>query len=364
MAAIRKFHPPLALCNDDAAMRRGSFRCWSGVAVALVLGACSNIIGISNYEIDPALDESAGATSIGSGGKLGSAGKPAVLEGGAPAGGDGAGIGGDLMAGGMASGGTENGGMASAGTENGGSGSAGAPLGGDGAGGDPTIPTGCVSSKDCDDTIDCTTDTCLANGQCGHAPKDDLCDSTRCETCTVGIGCVAGPLKEEQVLVDPNFDAPDGDWDGSDSDITNVVVNAAAQSPTRIAKFGPAASNATKYQYGDLLQYVTLPKGVVGLTVTGYYKLTPTKILHPDDPDDYVTLGFYDLNGGTLPVVQFHTFEGSGAAQTAWKQFTYTAPKDEVAKVLDGGDFSFDIVARAYSAFQFDTMTLTTTTCQ
>ena len=275
MAAIRKFHPPLGLCNDDAAMRGGSFRCWSGLVAVLVLGACSNIIGISNYEIDPALDESAGATSVGSGGKLGSAGKPAVLEGGAPAGGD-PGIGGDPMAGGTASGGTISGGTASGGvdmggTDNGGSGSAGAPLGGDAAGGEPTTPTGCVSSKDCDDTIDCTSDTCLANGQCGHAPKDDLCDSTRCETCTVGIGCVAGPLKEEQVLVDPSFDAPNGDWDGSDSDITNVVVNASAQSPTRIAKFGPAASNAVKYQYGDVLQYVTLPKGVVGLTVTGYY---------------------------------------------------------------------------------------------
>jgi hypothetical protein len=180
----------------------------------------------------------------------------------------------------------------------------------------------------------------------------------------VGIGCVAGPLKEEQVLLDPSFDVPKGDWDDSGSDITNVVVNASAQSPTRIAKFGPAASNAVEYQYGDLLQYITLPKGVVGLTVTGYYKLTPTTILHPDDPDDYVTLGFYDLNGGTLPVVQFHTFEGSGTAQAAWKQFTYAAPRDDVAKVIDGGEFSFDIVARAYSAFQFDTMTLTTTSCQ
>jgi hypothetical protein len=346
-------------------MRGGLLRSWSSLAALALVGACSNIIGISSYEIDPTLDEGSGG-KLGIGGKLGVGGKSPIIEGGAPAGGDEAGVGGETISrGGKASGGTKStGGTGNAGSPMGGDATAGdGGGGGDGAGGAPT-PTGCTTNKDCDDTIDCTTDTCLANGKCGHAPKDTLCDSTRCETCTVGIGCVPGPSTKEQILLDPNFDAVSGDWDDSSSDITNIVTNAAAQSPGRIAKFGPVIVNATSYEYDDLLQYITLPKGVVGMTLTGYYKLTPTKILHPDDPDDYVALGFYDLNGGIQPVVQFHSFQGDGAAQAAWKAFTYDAPKDEVALIADGGDYSFDFVALTYSAFQFDTMTLTTTMCQ
>jgi hypothetical protein len=300
-----------------------------GVVVVTALGACSNIIGISSYEIDPSLDQP------GAGGSSSQAGAPETA--------------------GAGTGGTDN--------VAGGAGGEGGTAGAGGEGGAST-PTGCSSSKDCDDTIDCTTDTCLANGTCGHAPQDTLCDSTRCETCTVGIGCVAGPKTQTQILLDPSFDIGGADWDDSGSDAPNLVTNAMAQSGSRIAKFGPVAQNATKYQYDDLLQYVTLPAGVSGLTLTGYYKLTPTAKLHPADPDDYVAIGFYDLLGGVMPVVQFHSFDVADGAQATWKAFTYDATAKELATVTAGGDYSFDFVGHVFSAFQFDTMTLTATVCQ
>jgi hypothetical protein len=325
-------------------------------ALALV-GACSNIIGISSYEIDPKLNEGSGGTSS-SGGKLGSGGKTPLIEGGAPAGGDNSGIAGKNGGkGGKASGGTPS---------TGGAGDAGSPMGGDGTAGDgvggATEPTGCTGSKDCDDTIDCTTDTCLANGKCGHAPKDTRCDSTRCETCTVGVGCVAGSSTQTQILLDPNFDAGTGDWVDVNS---NIVTNALPQSPTKIANFGPAPANATKHIYYDLLQYVTLPAGVAGLTVTGYYKLTPFAKAHTTDPGDYVVLQVYDLNGSAAAAVEFNSFSATLGAKTEWGQkFTYAASPSELALLTDGGDYTFDFVGHVFSTFQFDTMTLTATTCQ
>jgi len=343
-------------------MRGGLLRSWSGLAVVVMLGACSNIIGISSYEVDPALDEGAGATSSSggdtsnggkatNGGKGPTGGKTWVMDGGAPAGGD------DTGMGGMAPGGTP----AIGGKATGGSSSAGAPPGGEGGmGGDPT-PGGCASAKDCDDTIDCTTDTCNSAGVCVHTPKDTLCDATQCEACQAGIGCVAGPKTVMQLLSAPDFDTV-GDWDESTSEAANIVTAAGAQSGTKVAKFGPAAVNAKKQQYSDLLQYMTFPEGMVSLTVTGYYKLTVgTKL----PADDYLVIALYE-DGAIDPFTQFHSFEATAGAQTAWKAFTYNAPKSDVLQ-LAGTDqmYTFDLVAHLWdTVFQFDSLQLNATVCQ
>ncbi len=61
------------------------------------------------------------------------------------------------------------------------------------------VDAGCVPGTpvDCDDRLDCTTDSCdPATGVCAHAPSDARCaDGVFCngvETCSATVGCVAG----------------------------------------------------------------------------------------------------------------------------------------------------------------------------
>lgn len=47
----------------------------------------------------------------------------------------------------------------------------------------------CTSNADCDDSADCTVDTCNASGMCNYMPVDALC--TAPQTCQVGVGCTS-----------------------------------------------------------------------------------------------------------------------------------------------------------------------------
>jgi hypothetical protein len=292
------------------------------LVVASVLSACSTIIGVSDYEIDPSLG-GAGKSGDGAGGKT-----PLFQAG----------------AGGEETGGTDTGGTG------------GTAMGG--MGGEPLL--GCQGAGDCDDTIDCTTDTCSAAHECVHTPKDTACDASACETCQAGIGCVAGEKKTMQLLADPNFDLDDGSWDESGSDGVNVVAIAGAQTGTKVAQFGPGDITAEAEDYSDLLQWVTIPERTVALTLAGYYKLTPGTF-KPED--DYLVIAFYE-EGELMPFTQFHSFEATVAAQAAWKTFSYSAPTTDVLK-MGGTEYTFDLVAHVWdTVFQFDSLQLNATVCQ
>jgi hypothetical protein len=287
--------------------------------VACGVSACSTIIGISDYEIDPA---------------LGGAGKSAD-------GGDDSGGKGPLI---QAGGGGEDtsGGMGGAG----------------GMGGEPIL--GCQGPGDCDDTIDCTTDTCDAAHECVHTPLDTACDASSCETCQAGIGCVAGDKTTMQLLADPNFDLDDASWDESGSDGVNVVTMAGAQTGTKVAQFGPGDITAEAEDYSDLLQWVTVPERTVALTLSGYYKLVPGTF---KPANDYVVAAFYE-EAELKPFTQFHSFEATAGAQAAWKTFSYSAPTDDVLQ-MGGTEYTFDLVAHVWdTVFQFDSLQLNATVCQ
>ena len=278
-------------------MRGGLLRSGSGLLAMVLVGACSNIIGVSSYEIDPALDEDQG--SGGKNTRAGSGNEPIGAT---------AGEGGDGTAG------TDIGGTPSVGGKPGTGGKGGTPTMSEGGmGGEPPVAE-CTTAAQCDDEIDCTTDSCNA-GSCVHTPKDTLCDSSLCETCTVGIGCVAGPKDVVQLLQDPSFDLPSSDWDESGSDGKNVVTLVGAHSGTNVAKFGPAGPAAEEQDYSDLLQWVTIPEGTVALTLTGWYRAT-AGVTAPED--DYVVAAFYEA-GSTRPFSQFHSFPSlSTSARSAW----------------------------------------------
>jgi hypothetical protein len=298
-----------------------------------LVGACSNIIGVSSYEIDPALDEPSGGGKGGSEPQGGTAGE----------GGDG-----------------------TAGTDVGGQGNAGTTNGEAGMGGEPAVPD-CNTAAQCDDEIDCTTDSCNA-GVCVHTPKDTLCDSAQCEVCTVGIGCVAGPKDVIQLLENPSFDLSTNDWDMS-GDSGDIVTLVGAHSGTKAAQFGPAPADATEQGYADALQWVTIPEGTVALTLTGWYRASTETTCRPgceadkDTVEDYVVAALYE-NGGTRPFSQFHSFQASSSAAATFKTFSYSAPKADV-KNMGGNEYSFDLVAVVWdSVYYFDTLQLNATVCQ
>jgi hypothetical protein len=307
-----------------------------GVVAALALGACQSIIGISSYDIDPSLDDAeiGGASLEG-----GATGSPSTSNGGGlvdAGGGDGGG--GQAPRGGTETGGAETGG---------------APSGGE---------SGCSDPAECDDGIDCTVDTCDA-GVCTSTPDTNLCAATsdECVTCQAGIGCVLGDRVVQELLLDPSFDDMTANWvEYSDNFDNNIFVEAGAQSGARIVKLGPAPLNATKQEYADLLQYVTIPDGTIGLTFSGYYKLAPgTK----KPAADYVVAGLYEM-GGREPFAQFHSWAGDSGAKTAWTAFSYGADRADI-QAMWGLEYTFDVVARTWdSVYRLDTLSLQATVCR
>jgi hypothetical protein len=296
----------------------------------LLLGACQSIIGISSYEIDPSLDAEADA-----GEPSGSAqGGRTAGEGGAD-GRDDAGNGGHDDAGGVA------------------------PVEG-GTGGSPHVE--CDEAADCDDTIDCTVDSCV-DGLCAQSADDMLCvpDAGECMSCKPGIGCVARPGTIEQLLLDPSFDDDSGAWEeDSDNYASIIFVDAQAQSGSRLAKLGPAPVAATKQEYADLYQVVSIPANTHGVTLTGFYMLTPgtTK-----PAEDEVVAALYAING-VMPSSLFHVWLGSSDAQATWRPFSYSAARDEVM-TMRGNDFTFDLLAHTVgTSFYFDTLKLEATLCK
>jgi hypothetical protein len=340
---------------------RGLLRSWSGLALAsLTLGACADIIGISDYEIDPNLDEeSGGASSAGQANGGTSPGGAAATDGGAPPEADGGEAGAQSM--GASGGSRPSGGEAGQGW-GGGSASAGEAAVGGESGSGPVDPGGCESALDCDDQIACTEDVCQPDGSCRSTADDSACDAFKCQTCQLGVGCVAGASRTEELLTDPDFDGSNQDWiETSDNfNDTNIFANNLAQTAPNIARFGPAPNNAVEQEYADLLQYVQIPERTVAVTLKGFFKLAPGTVL-PED--DYTVAAIYEL-GETDPLVQFHSWRGDSAAQAAWKSFTYNAPK---AKLLEmaGNEYTFDLVAYSWeSVFQFDSLQLTATVCE
>lgn len=315
-------------------MLRGTLKSWSGVALIAAVGACSNIIGLSEIDIDPGLDGSGGKSTTG--GKS-TAGDSVIPEGGMPDGG-------------KSSGGKSSGGAPEAGKSGGGD-------AGDGAGGEP--PSGCQRAADCDDEIDCTVDSCV-NGACSHTPDDSVCSGDNCETCRAGIGCVAGQKTTKQLLLDPGFDLSAGDWVDSSSDVPNIVAGADAPSSPNLVKIGPGEANATELQYSDVFQAITIPERTVALSLSLSYRFTPgTK----DKADEYVTAALYALDS-VKPAKQFHSFDGDEPAQSTWRAVSYNATPSDLLE-LAGNDYTFDLVGYSWLAtYWLDDVQLTATVCE
>jgi hypothetical protein len=306
------------------------------ITLAAALGACAQIIGVSDLELDSSLD---GGGSSGSGGTSGRAGEAGAPQGGEP---------------------TEPTG-----------GSAGAS-GGEGGGAGST--SGCRRAADCDDEIACTTDVCLPSGECQHTADDTACIAAagKCTSCQAGIGCVdSEPVEKDlELLLDASFDEQSEDWqDFSSGNVTPVAADAAAQSGTHAVHFLPAADDATKTRFFNLSQLVHIPAGTVKLTASGWYKMlwAATELEARPRTDEYATLTLFSLedeDGKFTRYYDYNSWDGEDAPQTTWKAFTFDAPRSALRKVQDL-DITLDLVAETWDTqFYFDTLSLKAAVCQ
>ncbi len=311
--------------------------------MSVLVSACSSLLGISDYEIDPSLDPQGG--SAGSAANVGGeAGDHSGGRGGAPAG----------NAGEPGSAGETSG--------TGGAGEAGG-AGGDGNGG------GCKLA-DCDDAIDCTVDSCGDDGECLHTADSALCDADNdeCVTCDALIGCVARPATKTQLLSDPNLDLDQGDWteDLQDSAQESIInPDPAAHSAPNSAWWLAADPLSDTQAYGDLLQAVTLPPKTKSLRLTGYYQQTKGLVA---PADDYAVAGLFR---GSTELLEFHQWKASGAARSTWTSFEYWASPAKLASVLTTLEttpstiITFDIYGYVWdSTFSYDTLSLDAFTCE
>jgi len=349
---------------------------WSGISVLVTLGACSNIIGVSGIEIDPSLD-------AGSSGKANEGGSAGVSHGGKPATAGDANTpeGGDPTTAGTSTAGNNAGGDDTGGKNAGGSNTGGSVSGGGegGAGGEPPVVVDeCQSAQDCDDTIDCTVDSCGADHQCVHTANDTACTPAAgacSSTCKVGIGCVDVAPTVKELLLDPNLDEETGDWQQYSETYNhqNIFADAAAQSAPNSAQVKPAKADATEQETFDLYQEIHVPKGTTKLTVSGYYKMLPG-VDSVDRPiaEDYATLTLFSLEQPAdathnepwyIRYIDYHEWDGDGLKKAAWTAFTYDTPKATIAKVLDT-DVTLDIFAKTWDTkYYFDSLSLKATYC-
>jgi hypothetical protein len=312
-----------------SAMGSGLLRtCLVMPLASALLGACATIIGISEYEIEPALAEGGDAGTAASTGEGGTGDAP---------------IGGHAGAGDTAA--------AGAGGE-------GATAGADTISCDPAA---------CDDEIECTVDACGASGECVHTPDTSLCDVDpgECVTCQAGIGCVASDLTQIPLLLDPHFDLLSVDWEEFISDNVNqqsiVALNAQAQSPDHAAVWVPVPDPVTAPEqgYADLLQDVVVPEGSQQLRLTGFYRLS-AGVYAPDE--DFVSAALFRRNG-TTPELTFHEWYADEGSQSEWLMFDYIASAPELEGLL-GESLTFDLYGYNWdSTFYFDTLSLTAGVC-
>jgi hypothetical protein len=299
----------------------------------VTLGSCSNIIGLSEIEIEEGVGSGGGGASTAGSSSVSQAGEQSGGQGGAP-------------------------------VEPGGAGQAGEA----GAGGEP--PSGCRSAADCDDEITCTVDSCLPSGECSHSADDTACTpgTGKCSRCRLGIGCVETAAVERELLLDGGFDEQTADWQDLSS-VEVIVPDASAQSGTHSARFDRAAPAAKKTRFHDVFQVVQVPQPLLKLTASGWYKMVwaAEELEGRPRDDEYVTLTLFsqeNANGDFTRYWDFEQWDASGTPQTEWKSFTYDAPTSVLNRVK-GLELTLDMVAETWDTqYYFDTLSLKALTCE
>ena len=331
--------------------------------VAALLGACANVIGVSDYETDSSLDPTAGGAGFG--------GESAHPQGGNRP----AASGGELSDPGGASseglGGQAQGGQAGGSAGSSGGGNAGAPgLAGNGpepVGGQGGTDTGpdveCLSALECDDEIACTVDTCSVGGQCVHTTDSSLCAAGlgECVACDAALGCVNRAPVTKELLKDKDFDLLTGDWSEYSVNYEYSIFSwKYADTPENVAEFGPTPLDVDEQEYGVMSQRVTIPQTTVKLTLSGVYQLAPggTSL----DIYDSVYVSLYA--GATQTQVHtFNVWNGTDIERTIWRSFSYEATRADLASVL-GKQARLEFEAYAWdSLFDFDTLSLKASYC-
>lgn len=262
------------------------------LCAVVALGGCSQIIGLSDYEVEPNLGASAGetATEGGQGDQGGTAGTPAK-------GGDTGDAGNDSSPGGQPGGGKGGTGQGGSPATGGSAGNAGVGQAGDlGAGGEPSV------------VLPCTTAACCAQ--------------------------MGGTAKSYEMLQDGGFELGPTDgmpWfeaftkDGMD------YVDEAITSDTSLG-FKPKAGAYYAYLSGIPGERASLySEDLVVPADAGWFVLSGYRYFQIDKADatnaDFALIAFYNLDNDPLEIPLYWAYDdpaGFGETNGVWKSFTAT----------------------------------------
>ncbi len=155
----------------------------------------------------------------------------------------------------------------------------------------PARCTGCMTNADCDDGIECTTDTCNGSGACVRTPDDEVCpdsgDACQPNKCVAGSGCQLVDISEsKELIVNGAFDAAGG-WQEAATN-NYAIVHAETDTPTLAHTFPRLAWMAG--MANDLAEMwsappITVPEGTRSLEFSIYYHVESTI----DEPDRDIT---------------------------------------------------------------------------
>jgi hypothetical protein len=239
-------------------------------------------------------------------------------------------------------------------------------VGGAAAGGEPDPGKGGASGCGCDDEIDCTVDTCDAQGRCVHIPGSSVCDTDpgECAVCRAGIGCVASEQPVVQLLVDPNFDEQSVAWEKIILDHPRqdyiVDFDASAHTPEHSAWWMATEVDAQSQGYAELRQVVTIPQGTRALTLSGFYQVAAGFV---DPAADYVQAGLFAPDESVARLT-FHEWAGTDRATNGWTPFEHAAPRNRLQDVV-GEQVTFALFGETWDTVHyFDSLGLAATICQ
>lgn len=260
------------------------------VLTLLAIGGCSQIIGLSDYEVDPSLDEpGSGGESAGSGGKTNAGGKTSVIPG---LGGEGGAVGGTSGEGGV----LNEGGVSGDGA------------GGDAQGGEPSVGGASGSGG--------SSGSGGKGGSGGTGTVLVPCDSAAC--CTLAAGVATGV----ELLEDGGFElgtVAEGNTPWTESSTNDIPAI------TDDTSFGWSPREGLYYAYLAGLQDetstiwsedVTIPNDAGWIEVTGY------RLFQVDATDatnsDYSVVGFYGYEANSPDEEPFYWTDPAVTGSNGW----------------------------------------------
>lgn len=234
-------------------------------------------------------------------------------------------------------------------------------------GGEVCVTRRCLTDADCDDSADCTVDTCNDGSLCNHEPDHGQCpdsgDVCRPNRCTAGTGCQVVDVSRPVELLSNGFlEQGNVGWTET-SDNYGQVIFVYGYVPTLQPHTSPyvgwlGGGEALRAESNSMAQTVTVPAAVVTLELSFFYQIWA------DDLPDFQNQLVVTLSGeeGSAIEQEVVTFYNQDRTRV-WSHFS---------AIIDAADWAGSEAVLAFSGtsadgythFFVDSVELVATVCE